>query len=65
MITVDLFLCYAFISMLCCVYDFMLNVRSQREEKNELQLFLFLRIPARSVVNVHKVCVDKGLSFIS
>jgi hypothetical protein len=23
---VDLFLCYAFVSMLCCVYDFMLNV---------------------------------------
>jgi len=28
-------------------------------------LFLFLRIPARSAVNVHKVCIDEGLSFIS
>jgi hypothetical protein len=28
-------------------------------------LFLFLRIPARSAVNVHKVCIDEVLSFIS
>jgi hypothetical protein len=35
-----------------------------REEKNEFQLFLFLRIPARSVVNVRKVSVDEDLSFI-
>jgi hypothetical protein len=36
-----------------------------REEKNEFQLFLFLIIPTRSAVNVRKVCVDEGLSFIS
>jgi hypothetical protein len=28
-------------------------------------LLLFLRDPARSVVDVCKVCVDEGLSFIS
>ena len=47
MFTVSLFLCYAFISMLCCVYDFMLNVWSLREKKNEFQLFLFLRISCK------------------
>jgi hypothetical protein len=26
MFTIDLFLCYEFVSMLHCVYDFMLNV---------------------------------------
>jgi hypothetical protein len=35
-----------------------------REEEYEFQLFLFLRIPAKSAVNVHKVYVDKILSFI-
>ena len=35
----------------CCVmYDFMLNVWSLREEKNEFQLFLILRVPTRSAV---------------
>jgi hypothetical protein len=28
-------------------------------------LFLFLRDPARSVVDICKVCIDEGLSFIS
>jgi hypothetical protein len=36
-----------------------------REEKNEFQLFLFLRISAKSAVNVCKVCIDEELSFIS
>ena len=47
MITVDLFHFYAFDSMLCYVYDFMLNVWSLREKNNEFQLFLFLRIPCK------------------
>ena len=51
--------------MMCWVYDFMLSVWSLREEKNEFQLILFLRIPTKSVVNVHKVCIDEVLSFIS
>jgi hypothetical protein len=28
-------------------------------------MFLSLRIPAKSAVNVHKVCVDEDLRFIS
>ena len=32
------------------MYDFMLNVWSLREEKNEFQLFLILRVPARSAM---------------
>jgi hypothetical protein len=51
--------------MLHYVYDFMLSVSSLREEKNDFQLFLFLRIPTRSAMNICKVCIDEGLSFIS
>ena len=36
--------------MLCWMCDFMLSIWSLREEKNEFQLFLILRVPARSVV---------------
>jgi hypothetical protein len=30
-----------------------------RDEEYEFQLFLFLRIPAKSAVNIRKVCVDE------
>ena len=36
-----------------------------REEKNEFQLFLFLRIPTRSAARVCKEYVDQILSFTS
>jgi hypothetical protein len=55
-------------SLLCicfnvvCVCDFMLNIWSPREEY-KFQLFLFLRIPARSAAKVHKECVDKFMRF--
>ena len=58
-------LCICFNAM--CVYAlyFMLNVWSLWEEKYEFQLFLILRIPARSSVKVRIECIDRVLSFIS
>jgi hypothetical protein len=41
MFTTIFFLCYAFIPMIYYVYDFILNVSSLREKKNEFILFLF------------------------